>query len=60
MLTRVVPLELASGTEVIVGGTSPVVEAGFETTEDSLLLEFAVEFDDAANGGDPHTGRRRT
>ena len=51
VLTRVVPLELASGTEVTVGGTSPVVEAGFETTEDSLLLEFAVEFDEAANGG---------
>jgi len=27
------------------------VEAGFETTEDSLLLEFAVEFDEAASGG---------
>ena len=42
---------LPSGTEVTVGGTSPVVEAGFETTEDSLLLEFAVEFDEAASGG---------
>jgi hypothetical protein len=44
VLTRVVPLGLASGTELVVGGALPVVEAGFETTEDSLLLEFAVEY----------------
>ena len=50
VLTRVVPLDLASGTELVVGGPLPVVEAGFETTEDSLLLEFAVEYGDAADG----------
>lgn len=50
-LWTTVPLALATGGSTLtVGETADVVEADFQTTEDSLLLEFGVTFDGPADG----------